>query len=345
MCKISVIIPVYNSNQYIEECISSFLKQTFEDFELIIIDDGSVDNSVAKIKAIRDTRIKLFCQENGGPSKARNTGIDNCKGEYIVFADSDDVVSNTYLEKMYTAIKDADADIAICSYLYLKNGKHIDSGKYTKRQYLITEEKIKYLQMGVFTKKYYVKGINSSRYMHGTVWGKIFDRNIILDNCLKFNEDIRLGMGEDNLFTLYSYEYAKRILWIDEPLVFYRVGINSVRYIKTDFSWRIKQCKNYIMDIDTFINNSCYTTEFEKFKNINRANVLLEISSRYVLDAAKKTSIEKLNKLRNDEVFLILFEEKNEYLNFAKRIFISMFKRKKWNSVMTLSRMYTRRML
>ena len=87
---LSLIIPIYNKEKYIDKCLESILCQSFQDFELLVVDDGSTDRSVEKIKAFDDNRIHLFCRSNSGVSCARNYGILNARGEYIVFIDSDD---------------------------------------------------------------------------------------------------------------------------------------------------------------------------------------------------------------------------------------------------------------
>ena len=114
--KISVIVPVYEVEEYLCECINSILAQTFVDFELILIDDGSLDSSgkICDEFAQKDNRIIVIHQENKGLSCARNTGIKTANGSFITFVDSDDLVANTYLEELYNNIVSYDCDIAIC---------------------------------------------------------------------------------------------------------------------------------------------------------------------------------------------------------------------------------------
>ena len=97
--KISVIVPVYNVSKYIQKCVESILNQSYTNFELILIDDGSTDDSfdICQVFATKDTRVKAMRQSNAGPSKARNVGIRQAEGEYITFVDSDDFVSDSYL--------------------------------------------------------------------------------------------------------------------------------------------------------------------------------------------------------------------------------------------------------
>lgn len=112
----SIIVPVYNVEKYLDKCLASILRQTFKNFECIIIDDGSPDNSSAIIDKYvkQDQRFKVLHQKNMGVSAARNAGLDIAKGEYVVFVDSDDYIADDYLEKFALKIADTDADIVIC---------------------------------------------------------------------------------------------------------------------------------------------------------------------------------------------------------------------------------------
>lgn len=115
MPEISVIVPAYNVEKYIEKCIDSLLQQTFEDFEIILIDDGSTDDTpeICDRLALKDSRIKVFHKDNGGIANTRNYGVERVTGQYIAFVDSDDYVSVDYLNDMYTALKEYDCDIAM----------------------------------------------------------------------------------------------------------------------------------------------------------------------------------------------------------------------------------------
>lgn len=116
MPKISVIVPVYNVEKYLNKCIESILNQTFKDFELILVDDGSPDNcgTICDEYALKDNRIKVIHKENGGLSDARNAGINISQGEYIMFVDSDDYITEQMIEILYNAIISDNSDIALC---------------------------------------------------------------------------------------------------------------------------------------------------------------------------------------------------------------------------------------
>ena len=121
MVKVSVIVPVYNVDKYLEECLDSIVNQTLNDIEIICVNDGSTDGSLKILEdyASKDDRIKIITQENGGLSVARNTGIDVAKGEYLSFVDSDDFIGLEMFDKMYDQAHSQDLDILFCkTYLY-----------------------------------------------------------------------------------------------------------------------------------------------------------------------------------------------------------------------------------
>ena len=145
--KVSVIVPVYNTEEYLQKCLASLVNQDFTDYEIIIVNDGSTDNSKKIIDeyAKEYKFIKAYDKENGGLSSARNYGIDKAKGKYIAFVDSDDYVDVAYLKELYEAIIKDDSDIAVCEFSYVyKDGNVVRSYsnlKYTSdslKSYLLT---------------------------------------------------------------------------------------------------------------------------------------------------------------------------------------------------------------
>ena len=120
--EISVIVPVYKVEKYLNECIDSILAQTFTDFEVILVDDGSPDNCPAMCDAAaeRDERVRVIHKANGGVSTARNAGLAAARGNWVGFVDSDDVIDKTYLEKLYCAGKQSGAEIVACNLLFMR---------------------------------------------------------------------------------------------------------------------------------------------------------------------------------------------------------------------------------
>lgn len=122
---ISIIVPIYNVENYLQECLESILKQTYKNFEVLLVDDGSTDNSanICKLYVEKDKRFKYFFKENGGLSSARNFGISNSKGEFLSFVDSDDIISNDFLETLYNNMINNEVKLSIVGYCnYYNNG-------------------------------------------------------------------------------------------------------------------------------------------------------------------------------------------------------------------------------
>lgn len=184
---ISIIIPVYNVEKYLSKCIDSVLAQDFEDWELLLINDGSTDNSgnICDEYAIKDSRIKVFHQENKGVSAARNLGIDNAQGEYIIFIDSDDYVTSTYLSDL----SKYDSDIIASGFdLWYADGRP------TERK-TFDELKSYYLHDNTLSEAI---SIGEYKYLWHGPCCKLYKRVTIDDN--RFDES--LNYGEDHLFNL-----------------------------------------------------------------------------------------------------------------------------------------------
>ena len=115
---LSIIVPIYNVEQYVDKCIQSILNQTYQNLEIILVDDGATDRSgsIADSYAAKDKRIKVLHKENGGISDARNYGLDHVTGDYILFVDSDDFIENTMCERLFAVANSTNADMVSCNY-------------------------------------------------------------------------------------------------------------------------------------------------------------------------------------------------------------------------------------
>ena len=143
--EISIIVPVYKTERFLSACISSILAQTFTDFELILVDDGSPDNCPALCDAAakRDSRVWVIHKQNGGVSTARNAGLDAAQGNWIAFVDSDDTVEPEYLEKMHKAVLETGADFAICSSQCIdETGKTLAGGEHRLLNEFLPQEEV-----------------------------------------------------------------------------------------------------------------------------------------------------------------------------------------------------------
>ncbi len=231
MCKVSIIVPVYNSQAYIEQSICSIQNQSFSDWELIIIDDCSKDNTLAICKefAKGDPRIKVIESEvNGGPSKARNRGIEIAKGEYIAFVDSDDTVEVDFLEKLVQVAEGDDCDVVWCNYKEVMPDAVIE-----RKHGLVCNE--------VLDSKYAMSLFFVPQTGLSSLWNKLYKSLFITNNKLSINED--RYHGEDWEFNFNVFKLKPKVVLIDDLLYNYnRVNSSSVvsSYHETDLDYFVK---------------------------------------------------------------------------------------------------------
>lgn len=213
--KVSVIVPVYNTEIYLEQCLESLQTQTLKEIEIICVDDGSSDQSLGILHkaAENDRRITVLQQENAGGGAARNKGIQAAVGEYLAFLDSDDFMEPEMLEKMYQAAHQAAADISICK----ARRYHDDLEIYTDLPGAMREELIPDLQ--VFSWEDMPETIFNA--FHNWPWNKLFRREFLEVEEISFQE---LHRTNDLYFTCRSLMAAERITLVRECLVNYRVG-------------------------------------------------------------------------------------------------------------------------
>ena len=188
---VSIIVPVYNVGEFIEKGIESFLKQTYKNIEIILVDDGSTDNSskICDKYAKKDNRIKVLHKKNGGVSSARNAGLKIAKGDYILFVDGDDYIDEDYTEYFVELIGDNDMAFNINAYDLKNNTKNNDRSK-------------KIISADDATIDIYLNKIGVA------VWNKIYKREFLLNNNITFNETIWYGEGMlFNIQCLHNTEY------------------------------------------------------------------------------------------------------------------------------------------
>ena len=205
---ISVIVPVYNVEKYLHRCVDSILTQTYTDFELLLINDGSPDNSgaICDEYAAKDSRVRVFHKENGGVSSARNLGLDNAKGEYVTFCDSDDYVGEDWLMAYSEAIKES-LDFAIQGIYYITNKGELE-----------TKRLVPYKGCNLNDKRNLIVKL-ISHGVYGYPVTKLFKRQIIEDNHISF--DTNSTFREDEQFFSKYLEYVTSFRCIDKENYYY----------------------------------------------------------------------------------------------------------------------------
>lgn len=216
--KISIIIPFFNGEKYLEECVISVTAQTLKEIEIILVDDGSSDGSaeISERLMSRDDRIKLLRQENKGVSTARNNAIKEAKGEYLMFVDADDRLKTDACEILYNSARETNCDVVTGEYDSFKGEKFMsvtDGNDRSPRIY--TREDIKKLSLSMGDNRFF-------QY----VWRRIFSSKLIKENKISFHPDI--AIGEDTLFCLESFLCAKSILNIPVAVYEYRQNTQGV---------------------------------------------------------------------------------------------------------------------
>lgn len=234
---ISIIVPVYNVEQFLTECIESVLRQTFKDWELILVNDGSLDDSgkICNKYLQQDKRIFVIHKENGGLSDARNIGIESASGEYVMFLDSDDCVDCRILEILFENISITNADISMCNFKEFALGEEVESHETLIQPYVVYE------------KKDFPNQIHLNYKCMVVAWNKLYKKKIF--------SEIRYPVGrlhEDEFIILDLLEKCTRLVYTDQKLYFYlqrkesishNIGNKNIEDIRDAMFYRLERCK------------------------------------------------------------------------------------------------------
>lgn len=271
---ISIIVPVYNKEKYIEKCINSIISQTYNNLEIIIVDDGSSDNSLKICKKIakNNINIKVIQKNNGGVSSARNVGINNANGKYISFIDIDDIVENNMIEILYNNLINNKSQLSICSYYVNPLNKKVDN-----------EININ------FNKEEFYKNINIYK---GFCWNKLF----ILDKVKKVYFDETLHYCEDLLFCVKYVEMINNISYTNLKLY------NYVQNSDSAISQKWNERKATVIDAYKKIFDIIKKYDFNIIKEfyIGYFNILNDVTHFY----------DKINKIELKKIYCLLQKNK-----------------------------------
>lgn len=265
---VSIIVPVYNVEKWIKECLESLINQTYCDYEIILINDGSTDDSgkICDQFATINPSVQVLHQINQGVSVARNKGLSCAKGKYVVFVDPDDIVSKKYLEILVTTIESSNSEMVITNYCSNYEKFLFSNVEKVKAKEIKSEDILEHILDG---KSY-----------DGYLWNRIFVRSIINDNYILFNKNIIIW--EDLYFVIEYLRCIKKCVYIDYVLYFYRQRIDSAVSSTSieKLNSKIKVCRELMnMDIykkSIFYNNSTYLyviylTEYGYFLSKNKS--------------------------------------------------------------------------
>lgn len=258
---ISLIIPIYNAEKYLSNCIDSILNQTYSNIEVVLVNDGSTDRSgeiCEEIKA-EDSRVKVIHQKNSGPSAARNAGVLKSKGDYLQFVDADDHIESIMVEKLLSVCEN-EVDLVLCGY-YI-NGEEVkenipdDEGMHTLTEFIS--------KFPVFFKKNLINSPGN----------KLYRTKIIKDNAIKFNKNI--NNGEDLLFNIEYIKHCRSISLVNLSLYHYNILTNPLSLTKKYKEGFFKSRKIIFKSLEDLLCD--YTKEFPYIKK-----TLEETYSQYVI--------------------------------------------------------------
>lgn len=304
LIKVSIIIPVYNVQTYLRKCLDSVINQTFKDIEIILVNDGSTDESlnICQEYSKNDNRIKVINKKNEGVSKSRNIGLIYSQGEYISFIDSDDWIELDMIEELYDSVASNNAEFCMCNYIKEddKESKYMDANIRLKE---LKDNKIKeHLLIPLIERE-----DNEKEHILASFrgpWGKLFKRDVIEKHNIKFKED--LIIGEDFIFNLEFLIHINKAVINPGFYYHYWTNINSatMRYKKD--CWDLIY-RNTILYLENFLKNNNLYLESE-----NRVNkLIIKYFLMSIMNEGRKDNhkgiIEKINTIKvicEDEIII-----------------------------------------
>ncbi|MFI3214127.1 MAG: glycosyltransferase [Eubacteriales bacterium] len=303
MSLVSIIVPVYNVELYIDECINSIIKQTYTHWQLILINDGSSDNSGAICKKYRDSdsRIIYIETKNRGVSCARNLGMENAVGEWILFVDSDDWIDIKTLEYLEVAAKN-DVDICFFSLREIRKNKVIEILNPSKNKVIERQDFFQY-QRWLYN-QYLYKG----NYSVSVPFCKLYRRKFLLKNNLEFIEGVKIG--EDKVFNLYAFSCAYKGYYIERAMYNYRINSESaIRRYRED---SVVQIEKMLLLMEQFIiDNGLHDRLISDYY----VRLVMSVMYYVTLDFCHKDNPKKYN-IRKDEYYkLVSYKKYSEAIN------------------------------
>ena len=266
---ISIVIPMYNSQNCIESCIQSIIKQTYSDLEIIVVDDGSTDNGkdIVNKLAKQDDRIKYRYKNNGGVSSARNYGIDCAQGEYLCFVDSDDIIIPEYLQALYEATENTKSDICMCGYLEIFPNQSIER--------ILPESDMKKLTGRIYDDLWILRKFINSPCL------KLYRLQTVNDNHIRFNEN--MVTAEDQDFNYRYFAFTETVSYVNTAGYYYYRNDDSLSRSRT------RRC------FDNDFYNHRNKSKFLRNNNIYNGNLIIAESTCYLARRYSILSDEKVS--------------------------------------------------
>lgn len=318
---VSLIIPVFNVEEYLEECLESIINQSFSDYEVILVDDGSTDKSKSIINTYekRFNNIKILSQNNKGVSEARNLALKHAAGEYVLYVDSDDFLKSNMLDVMVNKAEKSKADIIICNYTFYYGDDNENNRVFN---YNTLEDKL-YSSNAVIDMMLNFK-------IQGQLWNKLFKISLLLENNFEFES----GRYIQDIFPVFKViNKSKKIGFVNEALYYYRQRETSTVYKRNsklveDYYHAMNSIIEYIIENNLQVNSNSFkmfrasvlSYFIHHYTNADFNNIYKEFKkSKYIsLDIKIKDFIFLKGLEKSDKIRILLW--KLRVFNFIKRI-------------------------
>lgn len=300
MPKVSIIIPVYNVAPYLRQCLDSAVNQTYQNIEIICVDDGSTDGSseILDEYAKLDDRITALHKKNTGVASARNLALSVATGEYLLFIDGDDWIDIATCQKAISNVLSKPVDLIMWSYIREFSDRSLPKMIFQNQKFF-DEAECRNLQRHMI-------GLSGDELAHpesadalSTVWGKLYRREIIEQNNIRFEELSRIGTYEDGLFNFCYLAYAKSAVYIPDYMSHYRknTGMTSKYRSKLSLRW-----KNLFSDMRGYIENVEYGSDFKQALN-NRISLSIIGLGLNALALPNKKALAEIRNILSDKEY------------------------------------------
>lgn len=319
---ISIIIPVYNAEEFLEGCLDSIVNQTYKNVEILCVNDGSTDGTLEILQeyAQNDDRVKIFNKSNEGASKARNYALEHANGEYIMFVDSDDWIDEETCEIAVDAIINKDVDLVMWSY--------IREGKVSSLEKRIYDCDVLFDANEVKTKLYRrMFGLIDEELRNPenadalcTIWGKLYKNEIIRKQNIEFYDIRKIGTFEDGIFNIDYLKHSNNAVFLNRPLYHYRKNQNSVtRSYNPNLQAKHEHIHRYLQD---YIEKNNLNDKYETALSNRIAFELIGYGGNILNKSNENNKYKQIKQIISNPVYANAYRKlKMEYLPIHWRVF------------------------
>ena len=319
MSSVSIIVPVYNQEKYLNKCLDSIIDQTYRDYECVLVDDGSKDKSslICDEYAGRDERFSVIHKANGGLTSARKAGFDATKSEYICFLDSDDYLAPDFLKKTMERIEETDADVCSCGHFQDADGTIIIN-TFDFKNKIIAKEHIEDEYVMPIIGKIYAEGFIN---LPGYVWGRVYRKECISDKCFVSEREV---YTEDDIFQMYLSSRINKAVFIPDKLVYYRVNSASLTHAYRKNMWNM--LKNRHLRVEDFFKGSKSGQKEQRLWASGFYAIYVTLRNAYEQNDFKAFKAEIKEMLDDSTAKDILNKLPNEFLRPRQKMMVLLMK-------------------